>query len=122
MATFLTKSLLGQLTHDFAKVHCNFINTKQTETTFFYLDQNVQSDVKLPTQQSICLFYLVRGKTLKEIAALMGLSIRTVESYIEEIKNKFNCHSKSALIEKAHHLGYLHICLPNLSRDKFSYF
>lgn len=43
---------------------------------------------------------LVRGKTAKHIAYTLGLSQRTVEKYLENIKFKFNAGSKSDLIEK----------------------
>ena len=55
---------------------------------------------KLTKRENTCLFYMVRGKTAKEIAGLLFISKRTVEKHIEHIKNKFNCTTKSQLIEK----------------------
>lgn len=42
----------------------------------------------LSRQERKCLFYLAQGKTAKETAAFLRLSSRTVESYLEHIKNK----------------------------------
>lgn len=43
---------------------------------------------------------MLQGKTARESACLLGLSLRTVESYIDNIKNKFGCNRKSELILK----------------------
>ena len=40
-----------------------------------------------------------RGKTAKDTAAMLSLSKRTVEHYIENIKQKLNVKTKSAMIE-----------------------
>lgn len=47
-----------------------------------------------------CIAYIIRGKTLKETANLLGLSKRTVEYYFEQIKIKLGVYSKSDAIEK----------------------
>lgn len=61
----------------------------------------------LTEKQKNCLFLLIRGKTIKEIAAILNLSPRTVEDHIKTIKNKFQCNSKGQVIEKAIHEGFL---------------
>jgi len=55
----------------------------------------------LSARESQCLFYLIRGKTAKEIAAYLQLSQKTIETYIHRIKIKLACQTKSQLIEKA---------------------
>lgn len=62
---------------------------------------------QLSARQQECLFWLVRGKTFREIAVLLGLSLRTVEAYIECIKNKLGCYTKGQIIEKAIDSGFL---------------
>ncbi len=42
---------------------------------------------------------LIRGKTAKEIARILGLSHRTIEHRIERMKLKFDACNKSQLIE-----------------------
>ncbi|HVT62607.1 MAG TPA: LuxR C-terminal-related transcriptional regulator [Legionellaceae bacterium] len=46
-----------------------------------------------------CLIYMSNGKTSKEIAKMNGLSFRTVEKHIENMKEKSNCRSRSELIK-----------------------
>ncbi len=62
--------------------------------------------VILPKRQEEVLFYLIRGKSAKSIAKLMGISFRTVEYYITILKNKFNCRTKNELIESAINKGF----------------
>ena len=56
--------------------------------------------VRLSKRQYDCLIHLIHGKTTKEIARILDLSTRTVESYIETLKIKLNCYSKAQLIDK----------------------
>ena len=44
---------------------------------------------------------------MKEIAYLMSISPRTVETHIENMKYKLGCYSRSQLIEKAIDNGFL---------------
>jgi DNA-binding CsgD family transcriptional regulator len=70
------------------------------------LAQNL-SQFSLTKRQSECLFYLTQGKTFKEIALLMnGISVRTVETYIEQLKLKLNCRNKSELIVMAIEMNF----------------
>lgn len=64
--------------------------------------------MKLTDRQESCLYLLVRGKTVKEIAKDIHLSPRTVEDHLTKIKEKMNCKKKSELIEKAINLGFLY--------------
>jgi len=55
---------------------------------------------ELPARQRECLYCLARGMTIKEIAHEMKLSPRTVAHYLERIKSKLQCNSRSQLIAK----------------------
>lgn len=55
------------------------------------------------------LFLLLRGKISKEIALILNLSPRTVESYIEDMKIKLKCSSRSELLDAGINMGYLGI-------------
>ena len=66
----------------------------------------------LSVRESECLFYLMRGKTAKEIGVKLSLSPRTVEAYIENIKMKMGCMLKGDLIERAVNMGLV-AYLPN---------
>lgn len=59
------------------------------------------SEKSLTARQLECLYYLVLGKTAKEIGTLLGLSKRTVEHHLEHLKLKYHCESRSALVAKA---------------------
>ena len=64
------------------------------------------------------MFYTLRGQTAKGIATILGLSKRTVESYIDHIKNKMACYNKPMLIEKAIDCGYMDIVPPGILQEK----
>lgn len=66
----------------------------------------------LSTRQLECLFYILRGKSANEIAIILKLSKRTVETHTEFIKNKLQCDNKAQLIEKALSVGLLNT-IPN---------
>ncbi len=47
-----------------------------------------------------CIEFIMQGKSIKEIAKVLSLSPRTVEHYIENIKNKANVRTKAELMAK----------------------
>lgn len=55
----------------------------------------------LSDRQIDCLYQLVRGHSTKGIAKQLGLSPRTVEHYLENIKIKLNAQTRQELVEKA---------------------
>ncbi len=55
----------------------------------------------LSAREEECIFFLIRGASIKEIARFMHLSPRTVEAYLNNIKIKFDCHTKAQVIEYA---------------------
>lgn len=52
----------------------------------------------LSKREAECLLYFSQGRTMKEIAARIHLSPRTIETYINNIKNKVGCHTKGELV------------------------
>lgn len=68
---------------------------------------DVQMADSLSSRERNCLIHLVQGKTAKQIGNDLDLSHRTVESYLENIKNKFTCLTKQELISIAKRLGDL---------------
>lgn len=54
----------------------------------------------LSSREKECLYYLIRGMTARQIGSQLKLSNRTVEFYLERIKVKLRCASKSELIAK----------------------
>jgi DNA-binding CsgD family transcriptional regulator len=52
----------------------------------------------LTPRQLDCLYYLVKGMTLKQISSALNLSPRTVEHYLEAVKSKMHTTRRSELI------------------------
>ncbi len=67
----------------------------------YMLDDGNQNKYELTSRECECVFLLIRGKTAKEIGALLSLSKRTIESYMENIKNKMDCKNKAEIVAKA---------------------
>lgn len=72
-----------------------------------YLLSDHAGPLSLTPREREVLFLVLRGKTAKLAAAMLGLSYRTVQQYIESLKRKFQVHSKVELIDAAHAQGYL---------------
>lgn len=59
------------------------------------------NNIHLTKREIECLRLVIRGKSAKEISIVLGVSNRTVEHRIEDIKSKFQAAKKSELIDKA---------------------
>jgi DNA-binding CsgD family transcriptional regulator len=79
-----------------------------------YQLKNEMGHHKLTNKQAECLFYLLRGKSNKEIAHILKRSPRTIEDHIALLRDKFNCLNKSQLIEKAFQMGFAQVLPPSL--------
>ncbi len=78
--------------------------------SFSYLiEDGTLNHYGLSERQIECLFLLLRGKSDKDTARILGLSPRTVESYINEIKFKMDCSTRSQIIEKSFHEGLFNV-------------
>lgn len=58
----------------------------------------------LSSREKDCIKLLLHGKSTKETAACLNLSPRTIEHYLENIKNKFGCQYKNELFSIAERL------------------
>jgi len=66
---------------------------EQTDFNNYYLP-----NLEYLTRREIeCLKWYLRGKTAPEIAIILNLSPRTIEGYINSIKNKTQCFNRSQL-------------------------
>lgn len=75
-------------------------------STHHYTLNDNENKYELTNRECECVFLLIRGKSAKEIGALLSLSKRTIESYIENIKNKMDCKNKAEILVKAVLNGY----------------
>lgn len=78
-----------------------------------------KEEINLTSRESECLFFLLRGNTTKKIGKILKLSPRTIEQYVEILRHKFNCTTKSELISKAIEYGFLNY-IPKKLLDPFS--
>ncbi|MBL0941449.1 MAG: helix-turn-helix transcriptional regulator [Alphaproteobacteria bacterium] len=77
------------------------INKFLEEIQIKKLSFGVASEKCMITRQEVrCLAHLATGKSIKEVALLIRISPRTVESYIENLKNKTGCSRTTELINK----------------------
>ena len=67
-----------------------------------YLDDAVNDGkkVRLTRRETQVLEYVIQGLSAKNIARILNISHRTVEKYIESLKFKYNCATRSILIYK----------------------
>ena len=71
-----------------------------------YLFQYFLKKLNITQRQAECLYYLVRGKTFKEIGHILAISARTVEDHVEALAIKFKFKSRSEVIEYAIKSGF----------------
>ena len=105
--------LIGLCNHAIDVTHSNLIDIsrfipeinlgsyKIDKKKFIYILEGWENNYFLTDRQLECLFFLVRGKTSKNIARILNLSSRTIEGYINDIKLKMHCSSKNQIIEKS---------------------
>lgn len=74
---------------------------KENDNNQYIFYENSIPAENLTKKELTCLFYLLRGVNTKDVAKLLLISARTVETHIENIKFKLNCSTKSDLINKA---------------------
>lgn len=85
------------------------IRTASIDRTLFLKQFCLSEICELSHREKEVLFLVSRGLYAAQIAEHLVLSKRTVEHYIENIKNKIKCYSKAELIQKSNEylsLGY----------------
>ena len=96
---------LSQFLFDAEKKYASKVN----KTGFNYIIKSAGSDVLFSKKEMLIIFFFLRGKTAREIAYIISRSERTVNFHLDTIKDKCLVSSKSLLIEKLIHEGYLNI-------------
>jgi DNA-binding CsgD family transcriptional regulator len=89
---------------DLKQKTADFFN-KTAIRQFNFSDENMEG-IHLTQREITCIFHLLNYKTATETAKLMNISQRTVESYLETIKNKFSANTKAELIQKINESPY----------------
>lgn len=57
-------------------------------------------DLFLTQREAQCVACLLYGLTIREVAQTLGITYRTAETYLSNIRKKLNCTSISSLIIK----------------------
>ncbi|KTC79092.1 helix-turn-helix domain-containing protein [Legionella cherrii] len=86
-------------THEVTGVIGIAIEFNQEDCSVDLLSHSIHTS-QLTKRQKECLFYLCKGMSIKQIAKVLMLSPRTVEHYLETVREKLNCHSLARLVEK----------------------
>lgn len=76
--------------------------------------------VKLSDREAECLFFILRGKTVKLTARFLGISPRTVEEHVAKLKLKLGAQNKYELIDKAIQAGFLNSIPERLLKTQLS--
>jgi DNA-binding CsgD family transcriptional regulator len=71
-----------------------------------------ENPLDLSARELECIFCILRGMTAKQIAEILNLSKRTIEFYLENVKNKFGCLTKTELLVLAIQHGYMNVIPP----------
>lgn len=58
------------------------------------------STINLSTQEARCIFYLLKGKSAREIGEILYRSTRTIEGHLESVKQKLDCTTRSELFDR----------------------
>lgn len=62
---------------------------------------------KLSNKEMLCLYLTYQGKSSRQIANILNISIFTVNTYKRRIMTKFQCKTMSVAIFKCVECGYL---------------
>lgn len=72
--------------------------TVRTQPRLRIFHKTMHMPIYLSPQQNRCLKLLMQGKSTKEIAKILQLSVRTVEHYFERIRELLGCRTNKELI------------------------
>lgn len=76
---------------------------EQTDFNRYYLSGLI-SNIYLTRREVECLKWYIEGKTAPEIAIILSMSSRTVETHLNRIRSKTNCFSRGQLCSHFAHL------------------
>lgn len=70
----------------------------------FYVAEIDHEAVYFTYRESECLSYILKSYSIRQTADVMGLSPRTIEFYLKNMRVKLGLNSKTDLLEKANEL------------------
>ena len=75
----------------------------------------------LTQRESQCLYYAIRWITAKAIGSKLGISSRTVEKYINNLKEKLGCNYKYSLRNKVMKDGMMNVIPDGVDAEYFNH-
>ena len=92
------------------------LNKKNPLLNFdYHTSPNYENSAKLNKREQECLYHFIYGKSVNRIATKMNVEKSTVESFLDNIKMKLNCGTRSNIIDTAIDLGYMQRVPTNMS-------
>jgi DNA-binding CsgD family transcriptional regulator len=89
----------GQKTSLFSEKEHDISARKKSKRLPAYVLGAKHGNTYFTKREAECMVWLLKGKTINSIAALLELSPRTVEYYIKNMKTKIGCRTKFELID-----------------------
>ena len=82
------------------KPDCDDLLPKDKKPTrSHYPLKGISGNLHLSPREAECVFFLLRGHTIKEVANILDLSPRTIEFYLKNIKTKLSCNKKREVLD-----------------------
>lgn len=80
--------------------HCFHVPKARQDSNLeqMLLSSGNKSSLHLTAQELVCIQGLAKGQTYKEIAKALNISHRTVETYLNRVRDRFHLHHKKELI------------------------
>jgi DNA-binding NarL/FixJ family response regulator len=79
-----------------------FFTTKVAEVVIEgYLGKSGATDIRLTPRQREVIQLLAEGRSSKEIAVTLGLSVKTADTHRANIMQRLNCHSVTEIVRYA---------------------
>lgn len=77
----------------------NFVKIKSTAKRYRFFLGKPYSDVYLTWRESQCVWAWMKFGTMQNISHLLGISVRTVEFYLINVRRKLNARNKAELLK-----------------------
>ena len=95
----------------FNHISSPFEMVSDSSKTSFLRQIVAHSEQSLSKREKECISIYLDDMRMEDVALKMGLSPRTVECYLNNIKNKLGCDNKSSLLKRARELRSLGIII-----------
>ncbi len=91
----------------FEEIHESPFHLSRISKSLFLKHIQAEPSIKLSKREKECLNCYLDELRMQDVAINLNLSVRTVECYLNNIKNKLNCWNKAELIKKGQELRTL---------------